>query len=696
MKRVQICGASWLVAIASTAAVAAQERETSGNAKSAEAARHFESQVAPLLARRCLECHGATSKKGRLDLSKKETALAGGENGKAIVPGKAGDSLLWQYVESDEMPKSRTPLSAAEKAILKKWIDEGAAWQADLVIGSSAGRPAENWLRRLTVDEYIETVRAAVGVDIELDARRLLPADLRADGFSNTAYNLHVDLAHVEAYARLAQLIAARIDPADFAGQFSQRRELNDAAMRDLVAGMGKWLLRGPLEEHEIEAYLSVSRAVAKEKGTYPEAVRFLVEAMLQSPRFVYRVERQPAAGQGLSGHELASRLSYILWGGPPDKELMRAADAGELSDRGQVETQVKRMLAGPRAVRRSQRFIYDWMDLDRLAHLRPNPSRFPKWNEQLAGDMRDETLAFFEEVVWNQKRPLAELLSAQVTFATPRLAAHYGLPNASAVAGSAVPQSKPAAPASPRVADGLVALYAFDEGSGKTVRDQSHAGTPIHLTIENTSAADWTGDGLSIKSAGLIHSERPPQRLIDAIKKSKALTLEAWITPANATQNGPARVVTLSADPVSRNFTLGQDGDKFDVRFRTTKSDAQGQPSLASPSGAVTTKRTHVVFTRDRGGKARLYINGAERASRDVAGDLSNWDGGYRLALANETTKDRPWRGTLHYVAIYSRALVADEVKSRAEAPAAGGAWCDTTCRRCPAAAACSRTAAF
>ena len=84
-------------------------------------------------------------------------------------------------------------------------------------------------------------------------------------------------------------------------------------------------------------------------------------------------------------------------------------------------------MLADPRAVRRSVEFANEWLNLNRLANMSPNAKRFPGWSRELALDMQAETLAFFEEVVWKQKRPLAELLNADVTFATPRLAKHYG-----------------------------------------------------------------------------------------------------------------------------------------------------------------------------------------------------------------------------------------------------------------------------
>jgi len=120
--------------------------------------------------------------------------------------------------------------------------------------------------------------------------------------------------------------------------------------------------------------------------------------------------------------------MSYILWGGPPDRELMRAADEGELYERSAVEKQVNRMLQDPRAVERSSQFIAQWLNLARLSNLNPNRKKFPKWNDTLAADMREETLAFFKDVAWKQNRPISDLLNAQMTYATPRLAEHYGL----------------------------------------------------------------------------------------------------------------------------------------------------------------------------------------------------------------------------------------------------------------------------
>jgi hypothetical protein len=669
-------GAVVLLRQADSTFVLAQDAPAAAGA-TADAARDFDAHVAPLLAKHCLECHDATSRKGGLDLSARRASLAGGDSGEVIVPGKANQSLLWEYVDTDQMPpKGRPRLSPEEKQRLRHWIDQGAVWSAEAIDPLAYHRDqraAMSWIARLTVPEYIETVRSTVGVDIAADARRLLPPDQRADGFSNTAYNLNVDLAHIEAYARLAQIIVSRMDVMAFAAEHVPRDRLKRENMREIVGALGKWLLRGPLEEHEINTLTAVADAVAKEGGDLTESLRYVVEAMVQSPRFVYRMERQlggPVDERGtrqLDNFELASRISYILWGGPPDRDLLRAAEQGKLADRAEYEAQVERMLKDSRAVERSARFIEEWLHLDRLATLRPDVKRFPKWDPQLAADMREETLAYFKYVAWEQNRPLADLLNAQVVFATPRLAAHYGLSDQLIADSSGAAQ-----PRGPnRTSEGLVALYTFQEGGGNVVRDVSAAGEPLDLTIDNPAAVSWSKAGLSVNSPALLSTAAPARRLIEAVKKSSAITIEAWITPADVRQTGPARVVSLSSGASQRNFTIGQDGDKYEFRFRTTARDNNGQPALTSRSGAVQTKLTHVVYTRGATGTGVVYINGEEQEGRNVEGRLTNWDDGFHLVLANETSRDRPWRGTYHLVAIYNRALTADEVRAQGTAMA-------------------------
>lgn len=387
----------------------------------------FETKVAAILARRCLECHDPANSQGKLDLSSKVAAFNGGENGAAIVPGNPGKSLLLDFVDSDEMPKKREPLSSSEKTFLRDWIANGAHWSLDSIdpavyaIGSGNIRPS---LQRLTINEYIATVKATVGVDIEKDTRRILPADLRADGFSNTAYNLTVDLKHVSAYAELAAIIVKQIDVDKFAKRFSKSRRLIDKDNRKLIEDMGKWLLRGPVSEREIAAYRGIVTTAMSSGADFTEAMSAVIEAMLQSPRFIYRIE-QPSGP--LSQFELASRISYIVTGGPPDELLIQDADAGKLND-SSMRGHVQRLMETEAAKQRSEHFVSDWLHLSRLDNMRPNKEHFPKWNKELAADMKRETQLYFEDVVWQQKRPMSALLDSQIAYLTPRLAQHYGM----------------------------------------------------------------------------------------------------------------------------------------------------------------------------------------------------------------------------------------------------------------------------
>ena len=396
---------------------------------------HFELEVAPILANQCLECHDTLARQGGLDLSRKDAAIAGGESGKAIIAQNSAESLLWQSIEADEMPHERAPLSDSAKASIRKWIDDGAVWslsKLDPAVYVHGGRPDANWLRRLTVHEYIETIRSLFDIDISKEAHALLPADVRADGFSNTAYNLTVDLKHIEAYQRLAEIVVERIDVEAFRRQFKERILFTDKDMGDLIKKMGSRILRGPLEDREVIAFRGITTTVAAtDGGNKEEAIALLIEAMLQSPRFLYRIERQLGDGsqEPVEEFELAARLSYMIWGGPPDDELFKAAADGDLYDEAAIRAQVVRMLDDPRAVGQSERFFSDWLNLARLDNLQPHRDKFPSWNAELARDMQDESIAFFHDVIWKQKRPLSELLNANVTYATPRLAKHYGLP---------------------------------------------------------------------------------------------------------------------------------------------------------------------------------------------------------------------------------------------------------------------------
>jgi len=221
------------------------------------------------------------------------------------------------------------------------------------------------------------------------------------------------------------------------------------------------------------------------------------------------------------------------------------------------------------------------------------------------------------------------------------------------------------------RAVRGLQALYTFQEGSGSIVQDLAGVGDPLDLHISDPAAVQWTANGLQVDAPALIASSGPATKLIAAAQATNELTIEAWIHPANPRQHGIQRIVTMSGDAANRNVALVQMWDRgksypsYAGRLRTTATSVHGNQGPSTPHWHVTRGLTHLVYTRDASGTARLYVNGDMKDDSITEGNLSNWDSEYRLALANELSNDRPWRGSYQLVAVYSRALSPAEVNA-------------------------------
>jgi hypothetical protein len=206
------------------------------------------------------------------------------------------------------------------------------------------------------------------------------------------------------------------------------------------------------------------------------------------------------------------------------------------------------------------------------------------------------------------------------------------------------------------------IALYDF-KSSGNVIFDRSPIGKPVHLHVTTPGAVRRTPGALEVRSTAQITSAQAANKISFAIQKSGEFTLEAWLKPSNTTQRGPARIISLSLDSADRNFTLAQERDRFEFRLRTTATDDNGLPALVTPAGKVKTELTHFVYTRDSSGTARIYLNSGQIIEKKITGSTTKWNETFRLMLANEGTRDRPWRGTFHLLAIYDRALSRDAV---------------------------------
>lgn len=214
-----------------------------------------------------------------------------------------------------------------------------------------------------------------------------------------------------------------------------------------------------------------------------------------------------------------------------------------------------------------------------------------------------------------------------------------------------------------------LVVKYDFTAAVGEVIADRAGSADPLDLQITDLSKVTWLQPGLRVTAATVIKTNSPRTKL-DAVRFfADGFTIEAWVKPLNNTQSGPARIVTFSQDSGQRNFTLGQSGDSYNMRFRTSVNPNNGtSPSTSTPVGSIAENPVlqHVVYTRDNQGTAQFYVDKVAVATEAVPGDGSNWVDTFDFGLFNETNypvDDRTWLGDVFLVAIYSTVLTSAEI---------------------------------
>jgi hypothetical protein len=300
--------------------------------------------------------------------------------------------------------------------------------------------PGRSPIRRLNRDEYANTVRDLLSTQSTVASA--FPLDEEKLGFTNNADALAISGLLTQQYMGAAELLAAEAvthlptllpcDPAA-AGQ--------DPCAQQFIAEFGGRAFRRPLTEdekkHLFEVYLE------GKKDGFNQGISLIIEAALQSPHFLYRVERgtpsPPNADvAALSSWEMATRLSYFVWGSLPDSALFEAARANALGTAEEVEAQVRRMLGDPRARASVARFHRQWLSFSELPAATKDASAYPQWKPLLISDLNSEISAFVDDV-FNTDGRVETLLTAPYTFLNPSLATFYGLPAPSGLGFSKV-----------------------------------------------------------------------------------------------------------------------------------------------------------------------------------------------------------------------------------------------------------------
>ena len=205
------------------------------------------------------------------------------------------------------------------------------------------------------------------------------------------------------------------------------------ACAADIIRKLAGQAYRGPVPGEDFKDLMSFYERGRKQTD-FEGGIRLAVQAILASPRFLFRVEQTPStlrAGQTyrIGDHDLASRLSFFLWGSMPDAALLKAASAGTLRTPAVFETHVKRMIADPRSEALSTRFASQWLRLQDVDKVRPDHHFYSYWDTTLSKAMVRETELFVDSLI-REDRPVTDLLTADHTFVNERLAKHYGIPN--------------------------------------------------------------------------------------------------------------------------------------------------------------------------------------------------------------------------------------------------------------------------
>ncbi|MGE0791273.1 MAG: DUF1592 domain-containing protein [Sandaracinaceae bacterium] len=288
--------------------------------------------------------------------------------------------------------------------------------------------PGRAPLRRLTVEEYDNTIADLLGVTTAPASRLIDPERGVA-----AADSRHLTPLLAEQYMNAAEEVSGTLIASDAALEATTGcgEDAHDAAcVRAWIERLLPRAFRRPVEADEVERLAMLFEAVEADDGFGP-AVGVVVQAILQSPSFLYRVEvvdpsREPVVR--LDGYAIANRLSYFLTSSMPDEALFAAAEAGELDTSAGVEEHARRLLERPESEATVQRFFAGYLEIDTLGDVEKDPAAYPEFTPTIASLMRTEVEAFIHEVVVEGSGSWRELLTADYSMMNRELADYYGV----------------------------------------------------------------------------------------------------------------------------------------------------------------------------------------------------------------------------------------------------------------------------
>jgi hypothetical protein len=303
----------------------------------------------------------------------------------------------------------------------------------DPALGGDPFEPPPAVLRRLTIPQYVNSVRELLG-DVELNVE--LEADTAISGFvAIGAARTTISPTAMEKYELAAYELAAQaLTPErreDFVG-CTPDDVIDTACTRDFVTRFGRKAFRRPLTTEEVDRYVEVAEGAAETLGDFHQGLEFAVAGLLLSPNFLFRVElgAQDPVNQALvryDGFELASRMSYLLVNSTPGDALLDAAEGGALDTEAGLAAQLDTLLADPRVRDAMRSFHAERLGLEAFA-LDKDQDVFPEANDALADAMRQDVLRTLDDLVFEQDGDFRTAFSTRVSYVDAALAELYGV----------------------------------------------------------------------------------------------------------------------------------------------------------------------------------------------------------------------------------------------------------------------------
>lgn len=293
--------------------------------------------------------------------------------------------------------------------------------------------PGDAPIRRMTRFEYNNTVRDLLG-ETSAPASSFV-AEEQALGFNNQATSLGVTQLLAEQMMSAAEKIAAKavLDLDALIPYCDALAQGEQSCANMFIEHFGKRAFRRPLKADEKKRFSDLYNFGRAEYQSHAEGISLVIQAALQSPHFLYRVEfgmPDPVERDvvKLDAYETASRLSYLLWNTMPDEALFEAADSQSLSTPQQIETQARRMLDDPKAREAVTNFHSQWLELSHIEHISKDKSVYPAYNDGLRSLWIAETQSFLEHVIFDGEGDVKTMLSAPYSMMNADLALFYGI----------------------------------------------------------------------------------------------------------------------------------------------------------------------------------------------------------------------------------------------------------------------------